>query len=56
MTGRAETLAFRAVLALASAIVCADWFLPSSVTLFFDELFLFALIWVARKTALLRRF
>ncbi len=26
-----------------------DWVLPSSVTLFFDELALFALIWIMKR-------
>lgn len=44
-----ETLAARGLLALAATVVALDWSLPSSVTLFFDELALMGIIWAMRK-------
>jgi uncharacterized membrane protein len=48
MSAAAEKLVARGLLALAALVVVLDWVLPSSITLFFDELILFGIIGAMR--------
>ena len=53
MTRRAEQWAVRGLLGIAGLIVSLDWFLPSNLTLFFDELAMMGLLWAMRQLWLL---
>lgn len=48
MTDRQKVWMSNALVGLAGGVVAADWVLPSSITLFFDELLMFGFLWLMK--------
>lgn len=44
-----KRFASKIVLSIALVIIFIDWTLPSNITLFFDEVLMYACVWAALK-------